>query len=81
MRMSEGEKLMVVCPSNKAYGPNGAGKIPPYTDIAFEMELLKINNPKSNDQYKMFDPKYKNDKWLNSNVNINICEKYYQDSK
>ncbi len=41
--MSVGEKISVVCPSAKAYGSRGAGSdIPPNTDIAFEMELLKI---------------------------------------
>jgi FKBP-type peptidyl-prolyl cis-trans isomerase len=45
LKMSEGEKLMVVCPFDKAYGPNGMGRIPPYTDIAFEIELLKVVNP------------------------------------
>lgn len=46
-RMSLGEKIYVVCPSNLAYGARGAGNIiPPNTDIAFEIELLDYSKNK-----------------------------------
>lgn len=42
-RMSVGEKITVVCPSDLAYGERGAGnEIPPNSDLLFEMELLEI---------------------------------------
>jgi len=44
-RMSIGEKIKVLCPSQLAYGSRGAGRaIPPNTDIGFEIELLGIKN-------------------------------------
>ena len=44
-RLSVGEKIKVVCPSNLAYGESGAGRvIPPNTDLVFTMELIKIGN-------------------------------------
>lgn len=46
-RMSIGEVIQVICPSKLAYGERGAGGvIPPNADIAFEIEMLKINNTK-----------------------------------
>lgn len=46
-RMSLGEKIYAICPSNLAYGSRGAGRdIPPNTDIAFEIELLGFTNKK-----------------------------------
>ena len=43
-RMSIGEKISVVCPSDLAYGSRGAGnKIPPNSDLMFEMELISID--------------------------------------
>jgi len=43
-KMSLGEKIYVICPSRFAYGERGAGGvIPPNTDIAFEIELLKYD--------------------------------------
>ncbi len=43
-RMSLGEKIFVICPSDLAYGKRGAGNIiPPNTDIAFEIELLDFS--------------------------------------
>lgn len=46
-RMSLGEKIYVVCPSDLAYGKRGAGSlIPPNSDIAFEIELLDFSGPK-----------------------------------
>ena len=42
-RLSLGERIKVICPYNLAYGERGAGGvIPPKTDLAFEMELIKI---------------------------------------
>lgn len=47
--MSVGEKLYFICPSQYAYGRRGAGgAIPPNTNIAFEVELLKINKSNIN---------------------------------
>ena len=47
--MSVGEKIYFICPSQYAYGSRGAGgAIPPNTDIAFEVELLKINKSSTN---------------------------------
>jgi len=46
-KMSLGEKIYVVCPSELAYGNRGAGElIPPNSDIAFEIELLDFSGPK-----------------------------------
>jgi FKBP-type peptidyl-prolyl cis-trans isomerase len=43
MRLSIGEKISVVCPSELAYGSRGAGNvIPPNSDLVFEMELINI---------------------------------------
>ncbi len=40
-KMSKGEKIIVTCPSDLAYGTRGAGGvIPPNTDLKFEIELL-----------------------------------------
>ncbi|MCQ2818144.1 MAG: FKBP-type peptidyl-prolyl cis-trans isomerase [archaeon] len=42
-RMSLGEKIAVVCPSELAYGAKGAGSdIPPNTDLFFEIELMEV---------------------------------------
>ena len=42
-RLSLVERIKVICPYNLAYGERGAGGvIPPKTDLAFEMELIKI---------------------------------------
>ena len=42
-RLSLGEKIKVICPYDLAYGERGAGGvIPPKADLAFEMELIKI---------------------------------------
>ena len=44
-KMSLGERIYVVCPSTLAYGSNGVKDvIPPNTDIAFDINLLCINN-------------------------------------
>jgi FK506-binding protein 1 len=43
-KMSKGEYLKVICPSDFAYGAQGAGEtIPANTDIAFEVELLSFS--------------------------------------
>ncbi|MDI9337244.1 MAG: FKBP-type peptidyl-prolyl cis-trans isomerase [Alphaproteobacteria bacterium] len=39
-----GGKAKFYIPSLKAYGANGAGKIPPYTNIYFEVEVIKIQD-------------------------------------
>ena len=41
-RLSVGEKIKVVCPYDLAYGEKGFAAIPPKADIAFEIELIKI---------------------------------------
>jgi len=40
--MSEGSTYRFVIPSDLAYGPNGAGSIPPNSTLIFEVELLSI---------------------------------------
>jgi FKBP-type peptidyl-prolyl cis-trans isomerase FklB len=45
MLMNVGTKLRIYCPSELAYGPQGAGQmIGPNTVLIFEMELLSIDN-------------------------------------
>ena len=39
--MKVGEKATLKCPANMAYGASGAGKIPPDSDLVFEVEVLK----------------------------------------
>lgn len=42
--MKEGGKWRIYLPYNEAYGERGAGsKIPPYSTLIFEIELLKVN--------------------------------------
>lgn len=49
-RMSIGEIVYVICPSRLAYGERGAGGvIPPNTDIAFEIEMIKVTPGKKED--------------------------------
>ena len=41
--MKEGDKAEFVIPQALAYGPGGAGSIPPFSTLVFEVELLKVN--------------------------------------
>ncbi len=42
--MKEGSKYVFYIPSDLAYGAAGAGRdIPPYADLIFEVELIKVN--------------------------------------
>lgn len=41
--MKEGGKAKLIIPSNLAYGPYGAGEIPGYTTLVFNVELLSVN--------------------------------------
>jgi FKBP-type peptidyl-prolyl cis-trans isomerase len=40
--MKVGEKAVLVIPSKLAYGENGNSRIPPYTPLVFEVELISI---------------------------------------
>jgi FKBP-type peptidyl-prolyl cis-trans isomerase len=42
MLMNKGAKAKLVIPANLAYGERGAGSIPPYTPLVFEVELVDI---------------------------------------
>jgi FKBP-type peptidyl-prolyl cis-trans isomerase FkpA len=42
-KMKAGEKAILVCPSNLAYGDNGQGPIPGGATLTFEIELLEVN--------------------------------------
>ena len=44
MKMSLGEKALIFVPASMAYGSQGAGdKVPPNSDLKFEVRLLKIS--------------------------------------
>jgi len=47
MKMSLGEKALLIIPSAKAYGSRGHGPIPPNADLKFEVRLLKITRQTS----------------------------------
>ena len=40
--MVVGDRAIVFCPSDTAYGARGAGPIPPNTDLLFDVELFSI---------------------------------------
>jgi FKBP-type peptidyl-prolyl cis-trans isomerase FkpA len=42
-KMKVGEKAILTCPSDLAYGNNGTGSIPGGATLTFEIELLEIN--------------------------------------
>ncbi|MFC2121453.1 FKBP-type peptidyl-prolyl cis-trans isomerase [Bacteroidota bacterium] len=42
-KMKKGGKAILIIPSTSAYGISGRGKIPPYTTLVFEVELLEVN--------------------------------------
>ncbi|MCP4521071.1 MAG: FKBP-type peptidyl-prolyl cis-trans isomerase [Cytophagales bacterium] len=42
LMMPVGSKWKVTIPYELAYGPRGSGKIPPYSTLIFEMELVRI---------------------------------------
>lgn len=46
--LNKGSKATFVIPSKLAYGQQGAGPIPPYTPIVFEVELIDIVHPDPN---------------------------------
>lgn len=49
--MCVGEKRKLLIPSDLGYGPNGAGqKIPPNSDLIFEVELLKIEEQQKKEE-------------------------------
>lgn len=41
-KLTEGSKAMFVIPSHLGYGDKQRGKIPPYSTLVFEIELLKV---------------------------------------
>lgn len=40
--LSKGSKAIFLIPSDKGYGPDGYGPIPPYTPLIFEIEVVNI---------------------------------------
>ena len=40
--MKEGGKAKLIMPSSLAYGARGAGSIPPYTSLIFDVELVDV---------------------------------------
>jgi len=45
--MKEGEKSLVILPSEQAFGSEGSstGMIPPFTSLIFEVEILEVISP------------------------------------
>ncbi|KAL4446117.1 hypothetical protein ABPG74_021656 [Tetrahymena malaccensis] len=49
-RLTLGDHVIVTCPSETAYGKNGAGSvIPPNSDLKFEIEMLGFGTHKVSD--------------------------------
>lgn len=42
--MKEGAKYVFYIPTDLAYGSRGGGPIPPYSDLIFEVELIKVGD-------------------------------------
>jgi FKBP-type peptidyl-prolyl cis-trans isomerase len=40
--MKEGGKRKLLIPADMAYGPAGKGPIPPFSDLIFEIEIVKV---------------------------------------
>ena len=53
--MSEGAKYILYIPSNLAYGERGAGEIPPYSPLIFEVEVFTVME---GEEYPDFDFEY-----------------------
>lgn len=45
LKMAVGSKATLVVPSKVGYGPRGHGRIPPYTPMVFEIEVVAIKPP------------------------------------
>jgi FKBP-type peptidyl-prolyl cis-trans isomerase len=41
--MKEGEEYKFIIPYKLAYGERGAGPIPPFSTLVFDVKLVKIN--------------------------------------
>jgi hypothetical protein len=46
--IGKGGKAKIYIPYHLAYGAQGNPRIPPYTDIVFEIEILNLEPPVSN---------------------------------
>lgn len=44
--LNEGAKATLIIPSNLGYGSHGAGEIPPYSTLVFDVELVKVKPAK-----------------------------------
>jgi FKBP-type peptidyl-prolyl cis-trans isomerase len=42
MMMNKGAKAKLIIPASLGYGERGAGSIPPFTPLVFEVELVDI---------------------------------------
>lgn len=43
-KIAEGDKATIIIPSPYAYGPTGAGSIPPNEVLIFDVELIKVSS-------------------------------------